>query len=58
MATYTAPIDDMMFLFRKVKRQSSIITILKKYKEVSARTCKRYLRASSKVNRKSCIALS
>ena len=50
MATYRAPINDMMFLFEKL-RDNSHYNEIEKYKEVNAdNCCERYIRTSSEVN--------
>ena len=46
MPSYNAPVEDMMFLFEKL-RDNKNYNELEKYKEVSLRSCKRYFRRGS-----------
>ena len=43
MPNYNAPIEDMMFLFDKLRNNKNYNEI-EKYKEVNSRTCKKYFR--------------
>jgi len=54
MPSYTAPVEDMMFLFEKLRNNKNY-NELEKYKDVSSRPCKRYLTRSSKDKSKSYI---
>ena len=47
MTSYIAPVEDMMFLFEKL-RDNKNYNELEKYKEVSTDLSKKYLRRSSK----------
>ena len=49
MATYTAPIDDMMFLFEKL-RDNPHYNELEKYKEVNPDLAKDILEQAAKIN--------
>ena len=57
MPNYTAPVEDMMFLFEKL-RDNKNYNELEKYKEVSSELSKRYLRGSSKNKSKPYITIS
>jgi len=48
MATYSAPIDDMMFLFEKL-RDNSHYNSLEKYKEVNSDLAKDILEQAAKL---------
>ena len=49
MPTYTAPIDDMMFLFNKLRNNKNYNEI-EKYKEVNSELAKDILEQAAKIN--------
>ena len=49
MTTYTAPVDDMMFLFEKL-RNNKDYNDLEKYKEVTPELVKDILEEAAKIN--------
>ena len=49
MPSYTAPVDDMMFLFEKL-RDNKNYNELEKYKEVSSDLVKDILEEAAKIN--------